>query len=788
MKHFANWLMVVFSIICTTLFTACTDNELTDTDSNINMPEADKTVNLSRSDGTTTLQIPLSGEWTATTDGEWLTLINESGTAAEAQVYNEQNAEDEDRAALVTYTAKDGSTTYKVAFVQQGVLSDDSNTENVADVERGCGVGWGYNGYGKYADVKYIKAQIINSVQLDKLMKTYPNEFDGELMMVDDKSVDFLEGTKTVGSSSSDLSNNLGVDAGLDVNLPCGFSVNITANYDKKDLSNSDKNFSQWRYKYVFKQRILDADNIAAIFTNTQIDYKAGEKVLAHGFRNWLGKISKSNASNREKLVTDFISHYGTHIISRGDIGGRYDYSMTTDKSDVSSEQDIKAALEMGYKKMFKINGNVQLDKIDKKVGSNYSASVKVYGGDSRMLAGAVNNVEGSCTEEDINKWLATVKEGACTLVDFALAPIWYIIPETYVTSDGLTVAAIVEQYLTSGKILSTTVGQQYQLPALSTPAAAKFELPAIDDDSTQVYTAWCAGQPIAEVCKEYVPALATRQRVVVVYPIKENKPDYSEGFFIGNEGHRAGKVVWFTQNDSLKSKYIEDTDYGMGEKIDTIYITDNSISGHSSKGGGYGLASTEPTYLHFYKGKTKVKGDYRLVKIGKQVYTRDAILSHYGFDGLSVDSMLYVNEDQFYYQNKCVDKFGASKDTRNLTGYCLPSNQDFDKTFRDLSTYSTAFMQGGVSGLDLKCNGCMQCTITETQTKKVWSWKKFKYITVEEEKKKEETKIDQLNSAYLITSDGWIRFLEGAKLEVMSPDSDSYPMRLRRIDGFSYQ
>lgn len=787
LNYYLSLLLLVFVALSNF---SCKDSELTDNTPDINVPEADKTIELSRSDGTTTLQIPLSGEWTATSDGEWLTLINESGNGIDAQVYNEQNDDDDDRSALVTYSTKDGSATYKVAFVQKGVLSDDRNAEVVADVEIGCGAGWGYNGYGKYADVSGMKGQIVNSTQLAIILKKYSVTYNGNLLMVDDKSVNETDAKISTGSSSSDMSKALGVNADLDLNLPCGFSMDITANYDKKDLSNSEKNFSKRLYRHIFKQRHLDANNVSALLEDDNIPEKERELILSAGFRNMLKKLARTTESNRQNQVIKFVQCYGTHIITRGDIGGCYEYSMTTDKSDVSSDEDIKAALDMGYKKMFSIKGDANYDKMEKKVGSNYTSSVKIKGGNSLLLANAASNIEGGCSEADIKKWLETIKEGACTLVDFKLTPIWYIIPDTYETSDGLYVADIIEEYLTTGNILKTEAFKKYQLPTVSTPAATKFELPTINDDSTQVYTAWCAGQPVAEICKEYVPALSLRQRVIVVYPIKENKPDYKEGFFIGNEGHRAGNVMWYTENDSVKCKFTENSDYDLGEKIDSIYISNNIISGHSTKGSGYGIAGTEPTYMRFYKGKSKDKGTYRIVKIGEQVYTRENIQSHYGFDGLSVDSMLSVIDDngQFFYQKTCLDKFGLATDTKTLTGFCLPSNDDFGKTLSSLSSYSSTFMQGGVSGLDLKSYGYVKCsTVIEGHYERKYRWLPFKTIYVVDGEK-EISELEGKNSSYLITRDGWIRFLEGEKLEVQDSDDDRYPMRLRRIDGFSYQ
>lgn len=755
MKSFGQMKKLIWTmlVIATGFLSACKDDDVTGESLEVN--DGVTTLTWERNDGYRDLNIKTEQDWELDIDGEWMMAETIQGKGTQTvRIYCEQNDEDDNRIGSVKVRTTDGEE-IKIAIEQEGILASDNNDTQVSDIRQGCGVGWGYNGYGRYANNNDIKAQIINSVQLARIIKERP-EYEGELMMVDDKSVNELSATNTVGTSTEDLSKNLSVDAGLDLGLPCGFSMNITANYDSKDMSNSEKNFSMKRYKYVFKRRIADDANLMAIIKDKTI--AKSEVILTSGFRTAIKKLANATGANQETQIKDFISKYGTHLITQGDIGGRMDYTMTTDKKNVSSSSDIKAGLDVGYNAMFNINinGNVHLSSIAKKLDNNYTASVEVKGGDAKILAGAVNNIPGACSQNDIDKWVASINDSRCTLVDFKLSPIWNIIPDS-------TVANMIKTYLLEGKLLKTPEGKKYQFPVINTPSAGKFELPVINNDSTQVHTAWLAGQPVAEICKEFIPAISLQNRVTVVYPIIDNKPNYAEGLFIGDGAHRPGTISWKKESGKLTCNYTEDTQYELTQVLDSIFLSNNKPSGIRNKGAQYGNASTEPVYFHFYKdnhleGKEKAKGDYRLVKIGMDVYMREDLSAKYAPQGSSIAHKL-MNQIFFYRE---VSYYFTGN------GFTIPTQDDYIVTMSSLTQNNTNLLKGGVIGLDLETKGYLY------------------YITGKPSLESEE-------SIYLQTAN--TSFVTIAEFESNSSNmfkscssTGKYaPARLRRADNFSY-
>lgn len=626
-------------------------------------------------------------------EGEWVSIVDSVGDGdALAQLYCEQNSEEESRTARIQVRNASGSQK-EILIEQEGVqISDNNAMVPVTTLDYGCGVGWGYNGMGAYANVDYMKGQIINTFQLDKFVNENP-DYQGNNLIYDDTSVDETSATIAVGSSITELTNSLAVNAGLDVNIPCGFSAAASANYSESDMTNVNKNFSTKHYKHVFKRRVAELNIIKDIAIICP-------KVLTLGFSSAIKRIANAKDTQaKEKAIKEFISSYGTHIVTRGDIGGRMEYQMTTDKKQVSSEQDIKAGLEMGYKTMFSIQGDAHYNDMKKQIGENYTSSVVIKGGDSRILAGAANNIEGACTQEDIDRWIQSIDESKCTLVDFQLAPIWGIIPDE-------EVAAAVQEYLETGKILQEPGYDKYKLPEISTPTTTKFEIPELSDE-TLIHTVWCGGQPVAEICQEFVSSLSLRDRVTVVYPIKSNKPDYSKGFFIGNSTHRPGTIDWVEKDGVYTPVYTHDPSYSYGA-CDSIFIVDETPSGMPKEATTYSLSGVEPTYHRFYKdnyleGNENGKGNYPLVKVGKYVFTREPISSYW-----KVTKTVYWERVYkwylFGYQE--VKQAYYSYDEVNFTynGYDLPDEQ----VIQDLNKMSNNsiydyIVDGGVTGFDLK-------------------------------------------------------------------------------------
>lgn len=718
-----------------------------------------------------TYQLQTDQPWKAEIADEWVTLYETSGNgSADLKFYTEENSEDEGRTTTLTITFADG-TDEKVTIRQKGLAESGSNALGDGNYQK-HGVCFGYNGYGKYADANEIKEQVINELQAKRLMEEFA---PGELSVATE-SYEVIENIESSGTSAQDMSESLGVNASLSVDVPCGFSMDIKANYNSEDLANSSKNFSKRRHKRILYRKVMSVENLVAL---TELDPDCRNKILSLGFRANLNKLSKaikSNDADVNKKIKDFIGKYGTHIVVAAELGGCFDYSMVTDKSDVSSKTDITAGLDMGYKKMFNIKGDASYDKMNKKIGSNYTCKVTVLGGKAGILSKATNGQMDN-TSDDILKWEESITQENSLMIDHKLIPIWNVIPDE-------ETAKAVEQYLTEGKYVKEEPKYELPEPKSDVMGAVKVEISDFMTDvetgnGTLVYTVDAAGSPVAEVCSERIPALG-RNRVFVAYPIIEGKPDYSKGFFLGNGVMKPGSLEW---NDE-KNTYIykADAEYSDIEKVTTLYIEGNGTGLRFSNKGGEGVekwatGSMQPSYAKFYKteGKDTKLSYYNIVKIGKQVWMRENISSPYGV-GHKKFPYIEINGKYYYKMN----------DNFLKTQWSVPTVDAF-RQMQSMAATGEPFLKGKSTGFDLDGTGC---ATSEKEVVRKWNWRKFRLETSVIETVKDA----EVETYFLLTAENKLIFIDIDGLEPMQYGEVGdgkdyyYPVRFVRSSEFKYE
>lgn len=759
-------MMMLFAIA-----TSCSDKDVDLSGGNA-LPEGSEwVINAACNDYTYILKTDKS--WKAEIEDEWAVLECKTGQGnKELKIFAEENMEDESRSTTMHITLDDGNVV-SVIIRQKGVAESGDNAKSESGYQK-HGVCFGYNGYGKYADANYIAGQIINEQKAKELMNEYA---EGEAS-VQLESYEVIENIESTGTSSEDMSESLGINASLNVSLPCGFALDIKADYNSEDLAQSSKNFSKRRHKRILLRKTMSVENLIGLME--ELEYEGVKNnIFTTGFRSVLRKLTlavkSGDAVKANKSLKDFIEKFGTHIVVASELGGCFDYSMVTDKSDISSKTDIAAGLDMGYKKMFNIKGDASYDKLNKKIGSNYSCKVTVLGGDASILSAATNGQMDN-TNEDIEKWERSITEDNSLMIDHKLIPIWNIIPND-------TVAEAVEQYLTTGEYIK--VNQQLTLPEPvqditgSIKVVLKDFMEEVNEGSkTLVYTVDAAGSPVAEICHELIPAIGNK-RVFVAYPLIAGKPDYSEGFFLGNGVRKPGSVKW--NEEDYTYYYTGDSRYSDGDIIDTLYI-EGTGSGMDFSGKinpvvkKYATGYMQPAYANFYKyfpGSTQTKlAGYSIVKIGKQVWTRENIASPYG---VGYKKFTQVNQDgNFFYQ---------WSDNFLKTQWSVPTSKSF-KQMQSISPTGKPFIKGGSTGFDLDVLGCY--SVKEKRIIIWYNWFRYIYGT------STSTEKDDRETYFLRTADRKVIGIDKDGLEKMFEMNEDtgmyYPVRFIRSDNFQYE
>jgi len=693
--------LFLVAVMAVLTFASCSDDENFDDGGGTG---DEPSLVISRSCDDYTYDVTSDKAWKADVDGDWLSLYTTSGNGpATLKFYAEENGEPDSRTATIRITEEDGTKT-DVRIKQAGMADGEDNSLG-GGVFRKHAVCWGYNGYGFYADASGLKGQIVNEKKAVEIMNRIA---EGEESVSMEK-YEVVENVESVGTSSEDYSESLGVNAGFDLDLPCGFSMGIKGEFSMEELSSSNKNFSKRRHKAIKYYKTMSVENLMAVMTSDDKQMELlKDSILTLGFRSAVKKLKNAIAGKgkpADEELGQFINTFGTHIVVSAQLGGYFDYTMTTEKSNITSKLDIKAGLDMGYKDMFSISGDASYDRVKKKIGENYTCKVKVVGGQAGILSAATNGQKGGCTNEDILKWENTITEKDALLIDHQLLAIWNIIPDE-------EVAEAVKSYLKTGKYVKANT--QYELPMPKSDVTGAVKIPLSDFkneldsvNGTLVYYVEAGGSYVAEICHEQINAIS-QERVFVVYPIVKNKPDYTNGFFIGDGVHVPGYVEWNDKEKDYSYKVAEG--YDVGDVIDTVYARGEDhemrfYGKNPAPESKWVTAAPQPSYARYFRiPESKMAdytcyclSDYDIVKVGRHVWFREELQTVMGFNFRSFVPGAY--EGKFFYRWEIVE---GGIDTPQ---WRLPTEDDF-KELKKLANTSAPFIKGGTTGLDINVKG----------------------------------------------------------------------------------
>lgn len=272
------------------------------------------------------------------------------------------------------------------------------------------------------------------------------------------------------------------------------------------------------------------------------------------------------------KLVRD----YGTHLIMKSNLGGRLRYASTVNKSTTSSKETAKAYAKASYKNKI-VDSNTSVDaeisKSYNKKTSVVKTVIKAFGGDA-TVASAVNN-----TEESVNEWLKSLgkfENLMCVGVGDEkddLIPLYDLVDTS--TDAGRKRREAMKQYFESGMAqvmaydgtAEAQSGDVYHFSLNSAEFKKANGHEAVHSGSL-VYEAWCNNKVVAMVCKEYMPQISNMGLVLTVYPVNDNKPDFMNGRFLGNDILPAHFITWTKNNNGKAIMKSDSENYEMETEI----------------------------------------------------------------------------------------------------------------------------------------------------------------------------------------------------------------------------
>lgn len=534
-------------------------------------------------------QVRSNGEWKIETEGDWFYVFPKSGKGdATVQICVLENETEERQTGTITLSTNNSSAIQTLKIGQKcvsdygvtGMLDNKNATKKYA-------VGYGYDTRKEYASPDAVKIQIVRWKEMDA----------ADLIALNAGSASFYERTVT-GSSLEELSQSLSASLKFKAKY-CGFRSEVKSTFQG---STTDNGFNEYAISYI-EYKVTD------IILNTDI---------ANIRKHWLTDAARKaiNGESDEYKGTDGIhrlfDNYGTHLITKADLGGRLRYNLTVDVSKITGYYDITAYMKASYSNAF-ISSQASLDaeiqESYKQNKSHTSLSFKASGGNSSSLTDKSD-------KSAIETWTKSVAEGYDNVNTNKTALIGFGLD-----LEGLTpLYELADNPTRRNEIKAVMEGDAFIEVEYEDKNTYHIEVPSFDNDLSATLIKEMKDnndRVIAIVCNEFIPEISPSKRVNVIYPVASGKILMHAGFFHGYQGRRPARISWNGSN--LK---IIDCDTLQENSYRNLYVSGATIKTESNN--DFKRTVCQDAYLKAVNYFNQGDYNYPLVKIFGNIWTRE--------------------------------------------------------------------------------------------------------------------------------------------------------------------
>lgn len=431
------------------------------------------------------------------------------------------------------------------------------------------------------------------------------------------------------------------------------------------------------------------------------------------------------DAERRAERVQETLLTFGTHVVIQVDLGGRLDYTFTmTKEGSFQTYEDMVRQIDytLGRSEGEDMVATAQVSSSKKAEGA-----ITVKGGSAAARAVLEADIRGlspsgQIPPDHVTDWLASInysdtpeRDPNLEVIHFELIPIWDIVyPE--MRQEFLDGAMAMISRSDCAIPASMTDTEYYPI---STSRKDLFRF-ADNTDGSLCRILYLNGNPILEVCREYIPKIRTDQPVTVAYPIYKQHIRLNQGIFIGDGLHRpayvgfSGSLCYVDPFQELAPGTILDTFWYVNGNLMLTSPTSVAVP----QGGEWEVSDDYFYYVYGVTEKTPI------VKVGSQFWTRRDVPHGMGFTAdpssrkgkvneYVLDGVLYT---RFYYDvgyypslnNAWIwgDKPNTAFEGNPNTRWYLPSPDDLLALHTYLGFNPKALFKGQASGFDAAFNG----------------------------------------------------------------------------------
>ena len=273
----------------------------------------------------------------------------------------------------------------------------------IGDLYRSYGVGYGYNGTGKYSDYDEVRDRIINL--------SYIQQFDrehGSTTIVDDISPSSYHHVYS-GTDAITICQKLTANASMKVDLLL-FQGEASTTFNKTDLTSNEYAFCTIHDGLTVASRHLEPYDLYYIA-------RQHPEALSQGFLRYQelasAAIKQNNLTEAQRIIQNMFQTYGTHIIYHAKLGGKLKFSTTMNRHVVDSRNSLDEQAGISFLHCIGTKKGTQKDNWVVNTSENRETHIEALGGNSAIALEFIALQESNdmtARSKKIDEWFKSLK------------------------------------------------------------------------------------------------------------------------------------------------------------------------------------------------------------------------------------------------------------------------------------------------------------------------------------------------------------------------------------------
>lgn len=319
----------------------------------------------------------------------------------QSPLYTSCTREDDIETVMEDYDPENAYGTYDEAHWRR--VHAAQRQAYIGDLYRSYGVGYGYNGTGKYSNYDEVRDRIIDLSAIQKY-----DEAHGSTTLVDDVSPSSYHHVYS-GTDAITICEKLTRKSSVKVDLLL-FQAEVSTTFNKTDMVSNEFAFCTIYDGLTMASRHMEPYDLYHIAHEHP-------EVLSPGFMRYQNLAAEAlrnhNTTEAMRIIQNMFQTYGTHVIYHAQLGGKLKFSTTMNRHVVDSRNtvDQQAGVSFLYAIGTKEGTEKQKWVVDTK--EDRETHIEALGGNSALaleLAGQHESSDMAKKSKVIDKWFKSLK------------------------------------------------------------------------------------------------------------------------------------------------------------------------------------------------------------------------------------------------------------------------------------------------------------------------------------------------------------------------------------------